>query len=77
MQVTNALKKLTKAGFVVEQNDNHYSAQAGRHVISFREQAGRTICIRVRTENDLDDVMRDYSAGVFCDNLSQAIQIAR
>jgi hypothetical protein len=77
MQVTNALKKLTKAGFTVTQNGNRYSAQAGRDVISFREQAGKTICIRVRTENDLDDVMRDYSAGTWCDNLSQAIQIAR
>ncbi len=77
MQVTNAVKKLTKAGFAVTQSGNRYSAQAGRNVIEFYEQDGRTICIRLRTENDCDDVMSDYSAGVFCDNLSQAIQIAR
>jgi hypothetical protein len=77
MQVTNALKKLTKAGFVVEQNDKYYSAQAGRDVIEFHQQDGEIICIRVRSVNDQDDVMSDYSAGVFCDNLSQAIQIAR
>lgn len=77
MQVTNALNKLTKAGFVVTQSGNCYSAQAGRNIISFYEQGGRTICINLRTEDDHDDVMSDYSAGVFCDNLSQAIRIAR
>jgi hypothetical protein len=77
MQVTNAVKKLNKAGFTVTHSGNHYSAQFGRHIISFYEQGGRTICIRWRTENDHDDVTRDYSAGVFCDNLSQAIKIAR
>jgi hypothetical protein len=77
MQVTNAIKKLTKAGFVVAQIGNRYSAQSGRNIISFYEQGGRTICINMRTENDHDDVMSDYSAGVFCDNLSQAIRIAQ
>jgi hypothetical protein len=76
MQVTNALKKLNNAGFAVTQTGNRYSAKTGRNVIEFYEQDGRTICIRLRTENDLDDVMRDYSAGVFCDNLSQAIRLA-
>ncbi len=76
MQATNAVNKLTKAGFAVTQSGNHYSAQAGRNVIEFYQQDGEIICIRVRSANDQDDVMSDYSAGVFCDNLSQAIRLA-
>ncbi|WP_216081126.1 hypothetical protein [Aliarcobacter butzleri] len=33
-------------------------------------------CIRARRKNDLDDSMTDYSAGVWCDNLTQAIKLA-
>lgn len=76
MQVTNALKRLVKAGFAVTQIGNRYSAQSGGNVIEFHEQDGKAICIRVRSVRDLDDVQSDYSAGVFCDNLSQALQIA-
>lgn len=76
MQVTNALKRLVKAGFAVTQIGNRYGAQSGRNVIEFHEQDGKAICILVRSVRDLDDVQSDYSAGVFCDNLSQALQIA-
>lgn len=76
MQVTNALKKLDKAGFAVTQIGNRYSAQSGRNVIEFHEQDEKAICIRVRSVRDHDDVMRDYSAGTWCDNLSQAIHLA-
>ena len=76
MKATNALKKLTKAGFVVTQSGNRYSAQAGRNVIEFHQQDEDIICIRVRSVNDRDDVMSDYSAGTWCDNLSQAIHLA-
>ena len=76
MQATNAIKKLNNAGFSVTQSGNRYSAKAGRNVIEFHQQDGEIICIRVRSANDHDDVMSDYSAGVFCDNLSQAIRLA-
>lgn len=76
MQATNAVKKLNKSGFTVTQSGNRYSAQAGRNVIEFHQQDGEIICIRVRSANDHDDVMSDYSAGTWCDNLSQAIRLA-
>lgn len=76
MQTTNAIKKLSKAGFSVAQSGNRYSAKIGCNVIEFHQQDGEIICIRVRSANDHDDVMSDYSAGVFCDNLSQAIRLA-
>ena len=76
MQATNAIKKLTKAGFQITQKGNRYWAQAGQNIISFFDQAGSVICINVRSINDESDSQSDYSAGVFCDNLSQAIRIA-
>lgn len=77
MQALNAIKKLAKAGFEIKQTGNHYLAQTGRNIISFFEQSGDIICINVRSSNDQDDAQSDYSAGVFCDNLAQAIRLAR
>jgi hypothetical protein len=77
MQATNAIKKLVKAGFDIKQTGNRYMAQAGRNIISFFEQSGNIICINVRSSDDQNDAQSDYSAGVFCDNLSQAIRLAR
>lgn len=76
MQTLNAIKKLTKSGFEVIQNGNRYIAKANRHIVSFADQGGDIICINVRSQNDHDDVLSDYSAGVFCDNLTQAIKLA-
>ena len=76
MQTINAIKKLNKAGFQITQNGRRYSAKANRYVIDFIEQDESIMCIKVRTENDHDDAMSDYSAGVWCNNLTQAISIA-
>jgi hypothetical protein len=76
MQTTNAITKLTKAGFQVTNTGNRYQAKANRQVISFVDQQGSIICINVRGQDDHDDAMSDYSAGVFCDNLKQAITLA-
>jgi hypothetical protein len=76
MNAANAIKKLNKAGFEVSQNGNRYNAKANGQVIRFIEQSERIICINVRNENDHDDAMTDYSAGVYCDNITQAIRLA-
>jgi hypothetical protein len=76
MQTTNAITKLTKAGFQVTNTGNRYQAKANHHIIRFFDQQGSIICINVRGQNDHDDAMSDYSAGVFCDNLKQAITLA-
>lgn len=77
MQISNAIKKLTKEGFVVNQNGIFFSAVGNRRVISFIQQNDRISCINVRSHNDKDDVASDYTAGVFCDNLSQAIRLSK
>ena len=76
MNATNATKKLVKAGFEVTQNGNRYMAQKASSIISFFVQSDSVICINIRNQNDCDDVCSDYTAGVFCDNLTQAIKLA-
>ncbi len=76
MQATNAINKLAKAGFQIAQTGNRYRAQTGRKIISFFEQSGRITCINVRSQDDVNDPCSDYSAGVYCNNLTQAIKLA-
>jgi len=76
MQTINAIKKLEKSGFQVIQTGNRCIAKGNQHVISFFNESGNIACINVRNQNDRDDLMSDYSAGVFCDNITQAIKLA-
>lgn len=79
MKVTNAIKKLEKAGFKVTNDDGNFSAKKGNEFIEFFQNGGgseEVVCIRVRSANDHDDCMRDYCAGVFCNNITQAIRLA-
>jgi hypothetical protein len=76
MNATNATKKLVKAGFEITQTGNRYMAQRASNIISFVVQSESVICIKIRSQNDFDDSQSDYSAGVFCDNLTQAIKLA-
>lgn len=79
MKVTNAIKKLEKAGFAVIKDSARYSARRKNDIIEFMQNGGgsdQAICIRIMSANDHDDMMTDYSAGTWCDNLSQAIRLA-
>jgi len=80
MKVANASKKLIKAGFSVTMVGRSISAKKGRHVINVTANGGEltdtVATVRVRCASDLDDSQSDYSAGVFCDNVSQAIRLA-
>lgn len=80
MKLQSAIKKLSKLT-KVEKNGGQYSGVINGNVIEFRacnssyEDTGIT-CIRVRGIKDEDDIMTDYFAGVWCNNLSQAIKMA-
>ncbi len=77
MKVTNAIKKLEKAGFKVTNDEGNFFATAGNEIIEFfhsGDGSEEVACIRVRSADDYDDSMRDYCAGVFCDNITQAIR---
>lgn len=80
MLLENAIKKLNKVG-KVEVVGSLYFAKTNGNIIEFmrngREEDNCHItCIRVRNERDKDDTMTDYFAGVWCDNLTQAIRLA-
>lgn len=81
MKVTNAIKKLTKAGFTVTNYGPTYTAkrELGKDIVSFFRNGGsdEVVCINVRHQDDHHDLMIDYSAGCFVDNITQAIAIAR
>lgn len=78
MKLTNAIKKLGKYT-EVRKLEYSYQAIQGNQAIEFFENgtSGEITCIRVRSIHDKDDIMSDYCAGSFCDNLTQAIKIAR
>jgi hypothetical protein len=78
MQLTSAIKKLNKSGFEVLNNGNRYKAKKVglKYVVEFISQETSVLCIRVLQENDYDNSQSDYSAGTWCDNLTQAILLA-
>lgn len=79
MTLNNALKKLSRYG-EVKQNGRHFSMESDNQVIEFYangniEENPTITCIRIRRKNDHDDSMTDYSAGVWCDNITQALKL--
>lgn len=83
MKVENAIKKLEKNGFEVEEfkgrGNDKYRGTRGDWVISFFRNggdSGEAVNFRVRRKDDHDDIMSDYFAGSFTDNITQAIRIA-
>jgi hypothetical protein len=80
MTITNAIKKVTKAGFTVTQNGKRYSAKKDgvNYLVEFSQHGSEDIitCIGVRHKNDHSDSQSDYCATIFTDNISQAIRLA-
>jgi hypothetical protein len=80
MTTINAAKKLTKAGFIVTENNGMIQASKDgcRYVIEYFRNGGSDsiCCICVRRHNDNHDSMTDYSAGVWAKTITQAIFLA-
>lgn len=79
MTVQNAIKKLANNGFEVTGTDMRFAGRKGNRVVEFNRLGSDSDsigCIKVRSVNDNDNAMIDYSAGVWCNNLSQAIKLA-
>jgi hypothetical protein len=80
MTIQNAIKKVTKA-FNVEpvKNGQFYSFTVGQNVIEFAQngRSNEITCISTRRSSDKDDLMTDYFAGTFHDNITQAIKFIK
>jgi hypothetical protein len=81
MTTTNAAKKLTKAGFTVtEIRSGFYQATraASSYIIEYFRNGGSDsiTCINIRHQLDKHDSQSDYCAGVWADNITQAIKLA-
>tara|TARA_R110000737_G_scaffold152341_3_gene181627 strand:- start:4117 stop:4374 length:258 start_codon:yes stop_codon:yes gene_type:complete len=76
--IKNALTKLNKAGFEIEQTNVTIKAIKGHEAIEIRHNLGsdQIGTIRTRRISDHDDMQSDYFAGCFVDNISQAISMA-
>ena len=78
MTVANAIKKLAKSGFEVTGSGVQFSGRKGSQVIEFNRLGSESDSIggiKVRSASDNDNAQSDYSAGVWCNNLSQAIRL--
>ena len=80
MTIANATKKLEKAGFTVEKISNLHRAShaATKYVVEFFKNGSEdsVVCINVRTLSDKHDSQTDYAAGVWANNITQAIKLA-
>ena len=80
MTITNATKKLEKAGFKVEQygNTRRASHPSTKYVVEFLKNGSEdcVVCINVRSIDDKHDSQSDYCAGVWANNIGQAIKLA-
>lgn len=80
MTTLNAIKKAEKITGQKSQSTNPYSYNYKGFVIEFYknghgpENEVEAVCFYTRRENEKDDIMTDYFAGIFHDNLSQAIK---
>ena len=80
MTIANAIKKVTKAGFVVSQNGSRFSAKKEgiNYLVEFSKNGREDVvtCIGVRHEKDQSDSQADYCATIYTDNITQAIRLA-
>ena len=80
MTLANAIKRIKKAGFTVEQIRNNFRASQinnPRVIEFFKNGSSEEICcINVRHLADEHDSMTDYFAGTWARNLKQALELA-
>lgn len=76
-KLSYALKRMEKVGEVYKAGP-FYEVRVGREIIRVTGNGGNDdiATINVRRVNDNDDIMTDYFAGSYYDNISQAIRSA-
>ena len=80
MKTKNAIEKLKKAGFKVENvQSNRYEASKTdlRSIICFFDQEGSVVCLHIEYKNDRPDSQTDYFPGIWSiSSLKYAIERA-
>ena len=73
----NVIKRFAAQGWTFCNDGNRYWARkpGNRNVVSFIDQFGDAMCLRVRCEDDHDDMQTDYSAGSYADSIKQAFRL--
>lgn len=80
MTVSNAIKKLNKAGFEVSNSGQMFSAkkQGCRKLVSFVRNGNtdEITCVGFRHQDDHCDIQSDYCSIIFCGTITRAIKLA-
>lgn len=77
MTVQNAINKVNKWA-EVKHDGYSYVARKGNRIIEFTRNghSDSVATIRIRSISDSDDSQSDYTAGVFCDSIAQALRLS-
>jgi len=78
MKTKNAIKKVNRLGLKIQRGKitpEQYYIIGKKDIISFWDKNGEVELIKIQSLNDKDDIQTDYSGGVWCKNLSQAIRM--
>ena len=74
MTIKNAIKKAERMiGEKVEEKNGEFIIKKNKKELSCIKSGEEAMCFRTRGLNDHDNINTDYFAGVFWDNLTQAI----
>jgi hypothetical protein len=73
MTTKRLLQAISKAGLSAVKHDNNYYVTTSSRELSFIDQNGSAICVKVRRLSDVDDIQTDYFAGMFVDSIKWAM----
>lgn len=80
MNTSSVLKRLKSAELTVlngaPSRPSFYWADASKERISFIDQAGSAICLKVTPHGDKNEPETDYHAGSYANSIKQALQWA-
>lgn len=74
MKHSSIFKAINKVATVKLSGTRTYTAKNNYNIITWIDQEGEAICIRVRSKNDKDEMVSDYTAGVFVDTIKEALK---
>ena len=79
MRTKYVLNQMTRLGLgqPIIQGNHRYLVLYKGHAISFIDQDGQALCLRVRALGDQDDIKSDYTAGSFVKTWKGAMRLVK
>ena len=73
MKTKTLVIQLSKFMVVSNVMNNHWVGEFNGQAISWYDQEGSAVCVRLRYLSDKDDTVSDYSAGMFYDRIKRIV----